>query len=42
MNLLKFKNAEDLLNKTGWPVEEALRIVAAELNKFKKDEKPPA
>ena len=39
MNFLDFKNAKDLLNQTGWTVEQALQTVEQELSKLKKDTK---
>jgi len=35
MNLLNFKNAEDMLDKTGFTVEKGLKVVEAELTRLK-------
>lgn len=34
MNWLKYRNATDLLQQTGWTVETALNVVDAELKKL--------
>ena len=34
MDLLIFKNGEDMINKTGLPVDECLKIVEAEIQKL--------
>jgi len=40
MNLLNFKNPEDMVQKTKLPVGECLRLVEAELQKSKAAEAP--
>lgn len=39
MNLLKYQTAQDLVDATGWSVEEALKNVEAELKKLQKKKK---
>lgn len=37
MNFLQYKDAADLLSKTGWSVEIALGVVQAELERLKQE-----
>ena len=38
MNFLKYKDAEDLLKKKNWTVEQALLVVETELERLRTEE----